>query len=246
MKNVFAIFSLLFCSFAVVGQVKFGPAIGLNNTRYVYKGGNEYLRKDRFDVVPDFRVGVLMETRLSRSCAFQPSLVFARNSEISTDFYDHSKTVGYNLNTLELPLIFLLKPPMHGSGRIFLGGGLVPMMILGGHGRVHSYTKGVLNQSSGPITDGYNLLAAAVRGEVGYETKQGLSLQIYTQKEFTQILSVPAPRVSVLTFFNYGIGASYFFISGTSKKATQRRESRLERKKKIVRNGRRFRKREKQ
>lgn len=67
MKKTVTLAASILISAAAIGQLKIGPTIGLNNTRFVYKSGKSYLRSDRFDVVPDFRLGVLADVQLNRA-----------------------------------------------------------------------------------------------------------------------------------------------------------------------------------
>ena len=242
MKYFFSLFIIVLFSIPVSGQLKIGAVAGLNNTRYVYKGTSKYIRKDRFDVVPDFRIGVLADVLLNKELYFQPALVYTRNSERSSDFYNSARTVGFSLSALELPLILIVKPVSRSKTNFFAGGGLVPVIVARARAKVSNYDKqGFVNQTIETIDDGYSLLAMAVRCEAGLEIYRNLSIQIYAQRGLTNMLSEEALQVKSLTYFNYGIGASCFFGSGKGSEATQKKKPRVERKTKMVRTAPRFR-----
>ena len=247
MKKILTLSVSVLLSAAAMGQLKIGPMIGLNNTRFVYKGNAGYLRSDRFDVVPDFRLGVLADVQLNRVLFFQPALLYARNSQRWNEFYNSSREEWLSMGTLELPLSLTLKPETVSGNRFFGSGGLVPMLILGGRAKLSTYNNtGFVNQVITSVSDNYSNAAIAVKGEVGYETKKGLALRVYAQKGFTNLWVNNTGSLTSMTYFNYGAGLSVFLNSGHSKKAVDKKEKKLERKKNVVRDAPRFRKQAKQ
>lgn len=243
MKKTVTLAAAVLISAAAIGQLKIGPTIGLNNTRFVYKSGKSYLRSDRFDVVPDFRIGVLADVQLNRELSFQPALVYARNSERWNNYYNSSRVEWLSMGTLELPLSLTLKPQTASGNRIFFSGGVVPMLILGGRAKTSIYSRtGFMNQAIVSMSDNFTTAALAVKGEVGYETKHGMAIRVYAQDGITNLLPSNLGVLSTMTYFNYGIGWSCFLNQVQNKKTSARKESKLERKKKLVRDAPRFRK----
>ncbi len=117
------------------------------------------------------------------------------------------------------------------------------MLILGVRAKLSTFNNtGFVNQVITSVSDNYSNAAMAVKGEVGYETKKGLALRVYAQKGFTNLLVNNTGSLTSMTYFNYGAGLSVFLNSGHSKKAVDKKEKKLERKKNVVRDAPRFRK----
>lgn len=243
MKKILTLSASVLLSVSAIGQLKIGPMIGFNNTRFVYKGNTGYLRSDRFDVVPDFRLGVLADVSLNRVLSFQPALLYARNSQRWNEFYNSTRQEWLSIGTLELPLSLTLKPERVSGNRFFGSGGLVPMLILGGRTKLSNYNRtNFVNQTIVSMSDNYTTAAMAVKGEVGYETKKGFALRIYAQRGVTNLWINNTSSLTSMTYFNYGLGLSCFLNSGHSKKAADKKATKLERKKNVVRDAPRFRK----
>lgn len=232
--------------FSVQAQVSIRPTIGLNNTRFVEVSDKKYMKRDHFDFVPDFRVGAIADVPLGGQLSFQPGLMIARNSEKRNDFYDASRTIGFGMGFLEVPLTLVAHGGKVGKGGIMVGAGMYGSMFLSGNYHTNIYSAGVFQRSEKvPIKAGDRLqdvrpFGMGVRGEVGYEWPRGLALRAYMQRLVTDMTPDDRYNTGSVTYLNYGIGASLALDKIGGRKATAKRELKAERRKKMVRDAPRF------
>lgn len=231
---------------SVSAQVSIRPTVGLNNTRFVEVSDKKYMKRDHFDFVPDFRVGAIADVPLGGQLSFQPGLMIARNSEKRNDFYDASRTIGFGMGFLEVPLTLVAHGGKVGKGGIMVGAGMYGSMFLSGNYYTNIYSAGVFQRSEKvPIKAGDRLqdvrpFGMGVRGEVGYEWPRGLALRAYMQRLVTDMTPDDRYNTGSVTYFNYGIGASLALDKMGGRRAAAKREMKAERRKKMVRDAPRF------
>jgi len=246
MKKVIPV--VLFVAFLSQGhaQVSIRPTIGLNNTRFVEVSDKKYMKRDHFDFVPDFRVGAIADVPLGGQLSFQPGLMIVRKSEKRNDFYDPSRTIGFGMGCLEVPLTLVAHGGKVGKGGIMVGAGVYGSMFLSGNYHTNLYSAGVfLRSEKVPIKAGDRLqdvrpFGMGVRGEVGYEWPRGVALRLYMQRLVTDMTPDVGYNTGSVTYFNYGIGASLALDKMGGRRAAAKRELKAERKKKMVRDAPRF------
>ncbi len=231
---------------SVPAQVSIRPTVGLNNTRFVTVSGNKYVNRDRFDFVPDFRLGAIADVPLGGQLSFQPGLMIVRNSEKHNDFYDASRTTSFGMGCLDVPLTLVAHGGKMGKGGLLVGAGLYGSMFLSGNYHTNIYSAGVFQRSEKvPMKAGDRLqdirqFGMGVRGEVGYEWPRGLALRVYMQRFVSDMSPNDRYNTETTTYFNYGIGASLALDKMGDRRATAKREMKAERKKKMVRDAPRF------
>ncbi|MBL7692740.1 MAG: outer membrane beta-barrel protein [Flavipsychrobacter sp.] len=246
MKRIF-IPMLVFASLSSLqAQVSIRPTVGFNNTRFVTVSGNKYVKHDRFDFVPDFRLGAIADVPLGGQLSFQPGLMIARNSENRNGSFFASNTTGFGMSFLEVPLTLVAHGGKGSNGGILVGAGLYGSIFLSGSYRARVYTAGVYQGiekvpiKAGDRLQDINPVGVGVRGELGYEWPRGLALRGYAQRLVTDMSPNVGLNAESTTYFNYGIGASLALEKMGGKKAAAKREAKAERKKKLVRDAPRF------
>ncbi len=246
MKRIISVLVITAFLSQVQAQVSIRPTVGINNTRLVTVSGNKYVKRDRFDFVPDFRIGAIADVPLGSQLSFQPGLMIARNSEMGNDLYDNTRTAGFGIGFLEVPLTLVAHGGKAGKGGLLVGAGLYGSVFLSGNYYTNIYSAGVFQRSekvamkAGDRLQDINPLGVGVRGELGYEWPRGLALRGYVQRFVTDLSPNVGLNAETTTYFNYGIGASLALDKIGGKKAAAKRESRAERKKKLVRDAPRF------
>lgn len=246
MRNIFTALAVFASLSASQAQVSIRPTVGFNNTRFVTVAGNKYVQRDRFDFVPDFRLGAIADVPLGGQLSFQPGLMIARNSENRNGSFFASNTTGFGMSFLEAPLTLVAHGGKGSKGGILVGAGLYGSIFLSGSYRARMHSTGVYRGiekvpiKAGDKLQDINPLGVGVRGELGYEWPRGLALRGYVQRFVTDLSPNVGFSSESTTYFNYGIGASIALEKMGGKKAAAKRESRAERKKKLVRDAPRF------
>lgn len=176
----------------------------------------------KFDMVPRFNAGVVIEIPIANQFFVQPSVLYTtKGAEAKTNYPGLGMATEFNLAYIEVPLNFLYKPTL-GKGNLILGGG--PYVAYGIGGDV-TYTTDGNSQSEKiefneeftsansldqkyfkPLDYGGNLL-------FGYQFAGGFSAQLNAQLGIAQIKAKNTldPN-SKVEFRNTGFGISVGYL----------------------------------
>lgn len=176
----------------------------------------------KFDMVPRFNGGVVVEIPLAKDFYVQPALLFAaKGGKADGNYIGLPVTVDFKLGYLELPVNFLYKPQL-GNGKLLLGFG--PYVALGITGEVEYNDGGSATSdkieytneySNANIYDAKYIKPLDYGGNIlfGYQFAGGFSAQLNAQLGLADIksnnLSHPSSQVE---FKNTGFGVSLGYM----------------------------------
>lgn len=218
MKYLLYLLSACLLPAPIFAQVSIGPIIGLNNTQYSYLQNKKHVNPDRYGLAINYRIGAVGEILLdNKKLYLQPGIVFARNREIRVNIHqDHDL---FNINTIEIPVSLMLKSAPYGKKCWLLYGGIVFGLNIGGANTVHRYsntgqftgTERIPLKINKDTVNGINPALFGIHGGIGYQFNQNVSMRLFVQNVFTNLIKKPYPSDYSVTRMSYGLAFAYEF-----------------------------------
>jgi hypothetical protein len=207
-------------------------ATAQNNSKFSFglRGGFDYQNingkdqngdKLKFDMVPRFNVGLVMEIPLANQFFIQPALLYSTKGGKSDSYLSLPKSTEFNIGYLELPLNLVYKPTL-GNGNLLLGFG--PYIAYGINGDVEYTANGVSTKDDIEFTNEYTsdnmgdaryIKPFDYGGNIlfGYQFAGGLSAQLNAQLGLAQMMPENTLNTtSKVEFKNTGFGISLGYM----------------------------------
>ncbi|MBX2906935.1 MAG: PorT family protein [Taibaiella sp.] len=201
-------------------QISIGPIAGGHLAKYSNRiNGINYAEASRSTA--NWRLGVAANVPISNHWALQPSATYATMYIVSPKAAP--KNTRVDPNALEVPVCLAYKfTPGHNTLMLSAG----PTVAY--HVKTYETGPGYGTSSAGktyPVLTRFNI---GVNATLGYEWQDGWFLRGYYQRVLTSMYSdaiyetyaTPA-HAPILTNFNFGITAGYFFKLRSGKKQTE-------------------------
>lgn len=207
--------ALLLISSASFAQTKFGAEVGLN----MYKQSiliNDASQSTSF--LPGFKVGAVADMSLSENISVQPGVFYKMNRSKMTMGFAGLATadVTRTVHELQVPIYFMYKTGMEGSGRFFAGVGPSFSFALSGNDHISGTVLGAAFNDDQKVKFGSDagddMKPFNVAGSVtlGYELPMGVYIRGNYDYGFLNMLPKGDSKNSIKDM-SFGLSVGYFF-----------------------------------